>query len=267
MNVRRIGRHLLIAAACAMAAPAWAQAPAAPQPAPRGNDLQLFQAPGNPPRPGQPAQPRPPQQQQAQPQPQPQPPGQPPRPGQPVQPTPPQPAPTLPTPAPTPTEPFEIPPANTMLVVVSMSTLAEESAAGLSIRAQLERVRTQLQTEAQRREQALGTTQRELEQAQGRLPREQFETRSRAFQTQVRDYNTWREGRQRAIEAVTREAEQGFLRVLSEVIGEIVQERSYQMVLNREVIIGFNSNLDITREVMRRLNLRLPSVTVPNLPQ
>lgn len=259
MNLRRHCRHLLIIAACAAAIPALAQAPAAPQPQPRGGDVPLFQGQGNQPRPNQPAQPRPPQQ-QAQPQQ--------PRPPQPAQqPAQPQPAPTLPTPAPTPTEPFEMPPANTMLVVVSMSSLAEESAAGLSIRAQLERVRTQLQTEAQRRETTLAATQRELEQAQGRLPREQLETRGRAFQTQVRDFNTWREGRQRAVEQVTREAEQSFLRVLSEVIGEIVQERSYQMVLNREVIIGFNSNLDITREVMRRLNLRLPSVTVPNLPQ
>jgi Skp family chaperone for outer membrane proteins len=257
-----------LAVALLAAAPdATAQAPAAPQPQPRG-DVQLFgpqappqQAPG--PRPQQTQQQRqtpprqtPPQQQSQQPQPL--------QPAQQQQQPPQRPVdPPEPTPQPLRSEPFDLPPAGTMVVVVDLSGLQTNSNAGQMIRYQIERARNQLTAESGREETQLRNTRQEIERQQ---PSDARNNRIREFERRVQEYETRFSNRRQQLEQVFGEAVNQFQRAVGDIIGEIVQEKQYLIVMNREAIIGFNTSLDITPEVMRRLNIRLPQVQVP-LPQ
>jgi Skp family chaperone for outer membrane proteins len=242
----------------AVSQPGAAQAPAAPQPQPRG-EVPVFgpQPPQQTPAPRaqQPA-PRPPQQRPPQQQPQP-PQTQP----QPPQPQPPQQQaqPPDPTPQPIRTEPFDLPPVGTMVVVVDLAGLQSNSNAGQTIRVQMERARNQVASDSRGEETRLQNQRQEIERQQ---PGEARNNRIREFERRVQEYETRFNTRRQRLEQVFGEAVNQFNRMVGDIIGEIVQEKQYLIVMNREAVIGFNTTLDITPEVMRRLNIRLPQVPV-----
>lgn len=241
---------------------AFAQAPATPQAQPRsGAEIPLFQAPQ------QPAQPR--QQTQQQPRQQPRqqtPPAQAPA-QQPAQPPAQAPAqqPAQAPAQPVQTEPFELPPAGTMIVVVDVQHLLRESTAGGSIRTQADRQRVLLQQEVQQQENSIRAQQTTLAREQPNLSAEQFNQRRRAIEQRIAELERQVQEKRRQLDQTFGEAMNHFQRSMSEVIGEIVQEKGYLIVMNREAVVGFSTVLDITPEVMRRLNQRLPQVQV-NLP-
>jgi Skp family chaperone for outer membrane proteins len=51
-----------------------------------------------------------------------------------------------------------------------------------------------------------------------------------------------------------------------QVVSDIVKERQYQIVLTKTQIVIVQTALDITPEVLRRLNRKLPTVAV-SIPQ
>lgn len=245
-------------------APAFAQAPASPQAQPRTGqpEIPLFQAPN------QPAQPRQQTQQQPRQQPQRQPPQTPPaqQQQQPAQQQPAQQQPAQQPPAqPAQTEPYELPPAGTMIVVVDVQQLLRESTAGGSIRTQADRQRVLLQQEVQQQENSIRAQQTTLAREQPNLSAEQFNQRRRAIEQRIGELERQVQEKRRQLDQSFGEAMNQFQRSMSDIIGEIVQEKQYLIVLNREAVVGFSTVLDITPEVMRRLNQRLPQVPV-NLP-
>jgi Skp family chaperone for outer membrane proteins len=267
-------RRFLLAgtALIAAGAQALAQAPATPQTQPRQGqpDIPLFQAPqqpNQPQRPQPPAQPQRPQP-QAQQRPRPNPPPAPPPPLPPAAP-PTQPAapdtPAQPPSTPVQTEPFELPPSGTMIVVVDIQQLLRESNAGTSIRGQADRQRALLQGDVAQQENQIRAQQQELVRQQPNLSAEQFNQRRRTIEQRIGELERSVQERRRLLDQSFGEAMNQFQRQTSEIIGEIVQEKQYLIVMNREAIVGFSSVLDITPEVMRRLNLRLATVPV-NIP-
>ena len=100
---------------------------------------------------------------------------------------------------------------------------------------------------------------------QPNLSPEQFNQRRRAIEQRIGELERSVQERRRVLDQSFGEAMNQFQRQTSEIIGEIVQEKQYLLVMNREAIVGFSSVLDITPEVMRRLNLRLATVSV-NIP-
>ncbi len=266
-------RLILVGAALlAVASQALAQAPATPQAQPRQGqpDIPLFQAPQQPQtpqRPQPPQQPQRPQGGQAQRPPQRPPAQQPPAQQPPAQQQPAQQpaAPDTPPAQPVRAEPYELPPAGTMIVVVDIQQLLRESNAGTSIRGQADRQRALLQGEVAQQENTIRAQQQELVRQQPNLSPEQFNQRRRAIEQRIGELERSVQERRRVLDQSFGEAMNQFQRQTSEIIGEIVQEKQYLLVMNREAIVGFSSVLDITPEVMRRLNLRLATVSV-NIP-
>jgi Skp family chaperone for outer membrane proteins len=263
-------RRFLLAgtALIAASAQALAQAPATPQTQPRQGqpDIPLFQAPQQPQRPQQPTPPQRPTGQAQRP-PRNPPPAPPPPPAAPPAQAPTQPATpdSAPPAAPAQTEPFELPPAGTMIVVVDIQQLLRESTAGTSIRGQADRQRALLQGDVAQQESQIRAQQQELVRQQPNLSPEQFNQRRRTIEQRIGELERSVTERRRVLDQSFGEAMNQFQRQTSEIIGEIVQEKQYLIVMNREAIVGFSSVLDITPEVMRRLNTRLTTVPV-NIP-
>jgi len=172
---------------------------------------------------------------------------------------------TQPPPTPARTEPFELPPAGTMIVVVDIQQLLRESNAGTSIRGQADRQRALLQGDVAQQENQIRAQQQELVRQQPNLSPEQFNQRRRTIEQRIGELERSVQERRRVLDQSFGEAMNQFQRQTSEIIGEIVQEKQYLIVMNREAIVGFSSVLDITPEVLRRLNLRLATVPV-NIP-
>src|SRR5262249_47577054 len=130
---------------------------------------------------------------------------------------------------------------------------------------QADRQRALLQGDVAQQENTIRAQQQDLVRAQPNLSPEQFNQRRRTIEQRIAELERSVQERRRVLDQSFGDAMNQFQRETRELIGEIVQEKQYLIVRNREASVGFSSVLDITPEVMRRLNLRLATVPV-NIP-
>jgi outer membrane protein len=161
---------------------------------------------------------------------------------------------------------FELPPAGTPIVVTDVVKILREAQAVQGIRTQIERQRNAYQAELQKQESELRNADQELAKQRALLSPEAFAQKRRELEKRVSDAQQSVQDRRRNLDTGFNAAMQKVNDAMVQVIGEIVQEKNYQIVLTKTQVVIVQTALDITPEVLRRLNRKLPSVTV-SIPQ
>lgn len=160
----------------------------------------------------------------------------------------------------------ELPAAGTPIVVADVIQILRDAAAVQSIRSQLEKQRAAYQADLQKQENELRNADQELAKQRAILSPEAFAQRRRELEKRVSDAQQTVQDRRRALDTAFNTAMQKVNEAMVAVVSEIVQERNYQMVLTKTQVVIVQTQLDITPEVMRRLNRKLPTVAV-SIPQ
>lgn len=161
-----------------------------------------------------------------------------------------------------PQKPIELPPAGTLVVVADVITILRDAAAVQSVRTQIEKQRSVYQAELQKQETELRNLDQELVRQRAILSPEAFAQRRKDLERRVADAQQTVQERRRALDQAFNTAMQKVNDAMVEVVYEIVAERNYQVVLTKNQVVMVQTALDITPEVMRRLNRKLPTVAV-----
>ncbi|HEX6980040.1 MAG TPA: OmpH family outer membrane protein [Alphaproteobacteria bacterium] len=156
----------------------------------------------------------------------------------------------------------ELPPAGTTFVVADVLHILREAAAVQSIRQQIEKQRAAYQADLQKQENELRNADQELARQRALLAPEVFAERRKDLERRVADAQQLVQERRRSLDQAFNNAMQRVEQAMRDVIIEIVKERNYQVVLAKTQVVVVQSQLDITGEVMQRLNRKLPTVTV-----
>jgi outer membrane protein len=129
-------------------------------------------------------------------------------------------------------------------------------------REQLDKVRAGYQSEVAKEEEKLRAEEQELTRQRAVLAPEAFDAKQREFQRRVAEVQRQVQERSRALEQSFNNARGEVSKVLVAIVGEMATERNYNLVLDRSQVVFGNDKLDITDEVLKRLDQRLPSVKV-----
>jgi Skp family chaperone for outer membrane proteins len=162
--------------------------------------------------------------------------------------------------------PQELPAAGTPFVVIDMVLILRDSNAAKGVRGQLEKQRNTFQTDIQKQEKDLRAADEELAKQRAILSPEAFTQKRRDLEKRVGDAQKAAQDRRRVLDTAFNEAIQRIEQKTFEVVAEIAGERNYQLVLHKANVVVVQTSLEITAEVIRRLNTKLPSVAV-KLPQ
>ncbi|MBT3558909.1 MAG: OmpH family outer membrane protein [Rhodospirillales bacterium] len=149
------------------------------------------------------------------------------------------------------------------IAVINMKLLRKSSTAMQGIREQVSSVRATYQAQVQTENEELRAASEELARQRTILGAEAFAAERRKFEASVADVQRMTERRRDDLKLVRDQATAEVQVVLNEVITTIAKERNLGLILPREQIIFVNSSLDLTAELITRLNAALPSVTVP----
>ena len=153
-----------------------------------------------------------------------------------------------------------------VIAVVNYAQAIHDSKAGQSLRQQFDKQRDVYEKEIKKAETKLEEAQQELKQQQAVLSPEAFARKRQEFQQQAGELQRTAQNRRRSLDQMRDEGLQQIEKVLREILGEMVKERGYDIVMNAGpgagTIIIASKELFITGEVMERLNKKLPSVTV-----
>ncbi len=140
--------------------------------------------------------------------------------------------------------------------------LLSESAAAKSIRPQIERFRKGLQREIRDRESALRKAEQTLLEQRSVLSDEAFAKRRRQFEKRARKEQQEVRDRKRAIERALRIAVNKIRTTFRKIAKDVATENKINIVMAKSAVLMSMNNLEITAETMKRLNKKLPKVTV-----
>lgn len=148
------------------------------------------------------------------------------------------------------------------VAVVNIPQIMRESKAAQAIRDQVQSKQKAFQAELDQKETALQKEDQELAKQRSVLSQEAFEKKYREFREKAA--NT-----QKEVRAKRASLDKGLTLALAEIqkkVGEIVTalaaEKQFRMAFSSQQVLYTDPALDITNEVLSRLNSQLPSVTV-----
>jgi len=150
----------------------------------------------------------------------------------------------------------------TVAAVIDYQRVLREAAAARSIREQIEGQRKAYQEEISREEQRLHEADKAFAKQRSVLTPEAFAEKRREFEQEVAEVQRLVQERRRALDDVSAEALNEVKKALIEVVTSIADERGFNLVLPSSEVLFFSRRIDLTEEVLAKLDARLPDVRV-----
>ena len=154
----------------------------------------------------------------------------------------------------------KMPPA--VAAVIDYQRITREAAAFKNAREQLDKYRAGLQGEVANDEEKLRNEEQELVRQRTVLAPEAFEQRRRDFEKKVMELQRSAQERSRSFEQVYNNVSGDIRKVLAGIVADIGKERGFNIVFDRAMLSYRAENLDITDEVLKRLDQKLPTVKI-----
>ena len=153
-----------------------------------------------------------------------------------------------------------------VIVIADINQILRDAKAAKDVQVQLDQAMMGYTKAVTAQENALQKTRDELERQRATLTPDAFTARARAYQQRFdaldRNVQANRQAMQQSYNDAMTKVESTALQIIS----EIAAERKANLVLTRAAVLFETDGLDITAEVTKRLDAKLPSVTV-NLPK
>lgn len=153
-----------------------------------------------------------------------------------------------------------------IIAVIEYARAMRDSKAGQSVRAQIDKQRAAYQVEIKAIQTKLETARQELAQQQAVLAPEVFARKRQEFQKEAEALQRTAQTRTRSLDQMRAKGFAEIQEALRAILQELVDERGLDIVMDTgagtATIIVANRDLFITDEAIKRLDKRLPKVTV-----
>ncbi len=150
-----------------------------------------------------------------------------------------------------------------VVAVVDVQAVLQTAEAPKGIRGQIQRAQTGFQQGLQSKNDELKKADEDLQAQRSVLSPEAYKQRQHEFEQRVADAQREVQERRGKLETAFNAAMQQVETVVVQIVEQIGKESGATLVINKGAAIYAAPDLDITQEVVRRLNARLPSVSVP----
>ena len=153
-----------------------------------------------------------------------------------------------------------------VIAVINYAAALRESAAGKSLRGQVEKQRAIYQTEIKSIQTKLEEARAELKKQQQVLAPEVFAKKRKEVLQQTEQLQRAAQNRKRQLDRMQAKGIQEIDKALRQVLEEMAKEEGYDLILNAgprgSGIVMAGKDFFITEEAVKRLNAKLPTVTV-----
>ena len=154
----------------------------------------------------------------------------------------------------------QLPP--TVAAVIDYQRILRDAAAARSIREQIEDRRKAYQEEISKEEQRLHEADKEFAKQRSLLTPEAFAEKRRAFEEDLAEVQQLVQERRRELDRVSAIALNEVKDALIEIVTGMAEERGFNLVLPSSEVLFFARRIDLTEEVLAKLDAMLPKVVV-----
>jgi len=154
--------------------------------------------------------------------------------------------------------------ADTGIKVISVDrqSFFTDSAAAKDVSAQVQTLRDALEKDLEKKAGDLKTEEEQLKSQQSILTQEVFEQKVKQFQEKIGALESGRQTDLRGLQAGLIKAQNEIWQAVSPILDEILKEKGATLMLERNAIVKGSVDIDVTAEVMKRLDEKLPKVKV-----
>ena len=146
--------------------------------------------------------------------------------------------------------------------VVDVQMILRNSKASKSVRPQVEKLRKDYQDSVREREAELRKASQELQRQRAILSPQAFAKRRGAYEERARKAQVDFQNRKRRLDDAYSTAMRAVHRSMVIAAAKVAEEREFDVVLPKSLVLLADQKLDITTEVLRRVDETLPSIKV-----
>lgn len=154
------------------------------------------------------------------------------------------------------------PPPSASVLVVDVKRVLDESKAAVGAQKKIETARSAFQVEISNKEKAIREAEQDLLQQRSKLNQQQFAEKEGQLRQKFRDVEKYVQERRQALEQATTRSMGKVREVLLDIVKDIAKKRGSPAVLVKQQALWVQPSLEITDEVLERLNATLPDLPV-----
>ena len=139
---------------------------------------------------------------------------------------------------------------------IDLVEVLRQSTATSSVRVLLDEKRAQFQEDFAAREVDLMAREKALQSKRDVMSKDAFDEEVRLFQTEVADVQREIQQKRKSLDNAFQQAQDKLRNLALEIVGDVAKERKLDLVLNRDKVLIFRNQLDLTAIVLERLNER-----------
>ncbi len=148
------------------------------------------------------------------------------------------------------------------VAILDVNEVLRNAAAVRNIRARLHAFMEAYRTDTQKEEEEVRAAQQELGRKRAILSAEAYEVERRQLEQRLAQAQANVQQRRRGLERAQAEGMAVVQGALNRIVTEIASEQSLTLILRKDQTVLVATPLEITDEVLRRLDARLPSVEI-----
>jgi Skp family chaperone for outer membrane proteins len=146
------------------------------------------------------------------------------------------------------------------IAIVDVQMLLSESTAAKNIQKQLQEKRDALQKEFGQYEEKLRADEKALSDEKGKLDEAAFKLKREAFEKKLLETQGLVQKKKRDLEQAVLDSTAVLRDALLKIVATISEEKKYDVVLTRQNVVLADKTLDITAQVLEKLNATLTAV-------
>jgi outer membrane protein len=152
------------------------------------------------------------------------------------------------------------------ILVVDMQRIQRDSSAAISVREQTAAMRTNLEKTIAERAREISSEEAELAELRQRLTTDEFRARVRNFEEKVFANRDFAQRESSKLQSLLAQASTRLRREIAPILAQLLREREAQLMLDSSQVILNAETLDVTDEVIQRLDEAMPTMILAPVP-
>jgi len=153
-------------------------------------------------------------------------------------------------------------PSSPVIIVVDMQRILDESMAAKNVQKQIETQSAKFQKEIEGEENELRTAEQDLGKSRDQIAADAYADREQNLRQRFLTVERHVQARHKALDQAFTDSMNAVRGVLMDIVAAVAQEHGANIALAKQQTVWLDKSLDVTDEILNRLNKQLPQITV-----
>ena len=151
---------------------------------------------------------------------------------------------------------------NTSIAIVDLNLILSDSKAAKAATKDFEKIQKDTESEIVESDKLMLEERNKLIEQQSVIAPEAFEVKAQDYEKKLQNYQVEKQNKLRNLEGVLQKARNEILENVKPILEEISKELGVTVILEKNSVLLSATNMDITDEVIKKLNKELPKIKV-----